>query len=140
MNVSFPFTRQTAIQDDADLVIVRERLPFLNSLTSIISISNGVMVTTRLPSNSFQFADGNSVTIQGQVEMELADGSTRKLRVLAETGIEGDEEAPYELEIDLQEGDAVADGVFSMGSPATAAIALDKAFAFAVALAFVFAA
>ena len=99
------------------------------------------MVTTRLPSNTFTFADGNSVTIQGQVEMELADGSTRKLRVLAETGIEGDEEASYDLEVKLQEGDGVAtDGAFAMGNSAIAAVALDKAFAFAAALVFVFAA
>ena len=133
--------RQTANQDDTNLDIVQDGSPFIPSLTETININNGVMVTTRLPITSFTFADGRSVTIQGQVEMELADGSTRKLRVLAETGTEGGEEASYDLEVNLQEGDGVAaDGAFAMGNSAIAAVALGKAFAFAAALVFVFAA
>ena len=99
------------------------------------------MVTTRLPSNSFQFANDKSVAIQGEVEMKLADGGTRKLRVLLDAGIEGDEQASYALDVKLQEGDDVAaDGTFAIGNSAIAAVALDKAFAFVAVLFFVFAA
>ena len=99
------------------------------------------MVTTRLPSNTFTFANDQSITIQGEVEMTLANGGARKLRVLVDAGIEGDEMGSYDLEVNLQEGDGVAtDGVFAMGNSAIAAVALDKVFALAAALAFVFAA
>lgn len=115
----------------------------IDSLTSIqyVNSENGVVVGTRLPVNTFNYAAGASVSIQGEIQMKLANsGTSRKLRALQGAGIEGNEKASYALEVDLIEGDAaVAGGVVpAAGNSAIAAMALNKAFACATAIAFVF--
>lgn len=128
---------------DSDLKVIQSGSAYISSITSIQydSVENGVVVGTRLPINTFNYADDASISIQGQIQMKLADGSaSRKLRVLSGAEIEGDEKAAYELEINLQEGKAVADDVSVMENSATVVFALNKAFALAAALAFAFAA
>ena len=66
---------------------------------------NGVRVSTRVPSNIFTFAANENITIIGDVEVKLV-GTSRKLRALvgdADDTTDGREQAPYELEINLEE-------------------------------------
>lgn len=135
---------QTALQPGANaaLKIIEDGQPFISQITSMqyVASENGVVVGTRLPGNTFEFAAGNSVTIQGEVEMKLADGAAgRKLRVLQGSEIEGDGEASYEIKVNLDAGaDATAGALPLDNSAMGAGAALDKAFAMAAMVAFAF--
>ena len=74
-------------------------------ITSKEAVSNkAISVATRVPSNLFNFAAGEVITISGVINMKLV-GSGRKLRALvgeATSNIDSDEEAAYELKIDVK--------------------------------------
>jgi len=77
----------------------------LLDLTPPEGVSNGLILTTFIPLNIFNFADNENITIVGSVNMRLA-GTTRMLRALfgeepVATG-DGPKEASYEVNVKLQ--------------------------------------
>ena len=67
---------------------------------------NVAVVSTRVPANLFTYAEGQTITISGDMFMKLADGNTRKLQ----TDIVGggakfgeNKKAPFQLMIGLQD-------------------------------------
>ncbi len=120
--------------DGADLKIVEGGNAFINGITSISygDDANGIVVTTRFPSNLFVFASGESIAIEGIVAMRLAgDTSSRKLRALSGANSDDVEETTYKIKIDLQEDELLGDSL-SRFSNTGSAIALGKIMAMVV--------
>mmetsp|Transcript_56934 Transcript_56934/g.120866 ORF Transcript_56934/g.120866 Transcript_56934/m.120866 type:complete len:582 (-) Transcript_56934:108-1853(-) len=118
---------------EANLQIIQNGSPFINSITSIQyeEQENGVVVGTRFPKTLFTYATGKSITIQGEIVMMLAgDVAGRKLRALDVADTDGVEKALYELKIDLDDDVAAEDSLVLSNSAAK--IALGKVFAMVV--------
>ena len=88
-------------------VIADERV-VVPSITSrdYFPTDNVAVVSTRVPANLFTYAEGQTITISGDMFMKLADGNTRKLQ----TDIVGggakfgeNKKAPFQLMIGLQD-------------------------------------
>eukprot|EP00584_Thalassiosira_punctigera_P000202 CAMPEP_0172538436 /NCGR_PEP_ID=MMETSP1067-20121228/9819_1 /TAXON_ID=265564 ORGANISM="Thalassiosira punctigera, Strain Tpunct2005C2" /NCGR_SAMPLE_ID=MMETSP1067 /ASSEMBLY_ACC=CAM_ASM_000444 /LENGTH=807 /DNA_ID=CAMNT_0013323935 /DNA_START=54 /DNA_END=2477 /DNA_ORIENTATION=+ len=118
---------------EANLQIIQNGSPFINSITSIQyeEQENGVVVGTRFPKTLFTYATGKSITIQGEIVMMLdGDVAKRKLRALDVADTDGVEKALYELKIDLDDDVAAEDSLVLSNSAAK--IALGKVFAMVV--------
>ena len=89
-------TVMDTIENDQILV------PSITSRTYVVAM-NGVIVSTRVPSNLFSFGEGSTITITGEVQMKLL-GSTlnrRKLLAASDGAKKGDEKSPYVIQVDL---------------------------------------
>jgi len=93
--------------DEAMTVIANERVvvPSISS-RDYFPNDNVVVVSTRVPVNLFTYAEGETITVSGDILMKLADGNRRKLQ----TDIVGGgakfgaiKKAPFQLMIGLQD-------------------------------------
>ena len=84
-----------------------------------------MIVGTRVPINSFNFADGAFLQISGAVTMKLADGSTRRLNVdlgsVARNLQDEATEASYNVNVALQAAEETS--IQDLGSNSAAGVA-----------------
>ena len=97
---------QSVTQGATTLAFIEDDVITFPSITSreYVSAENGVVVSTRVPLNLFNYSVGESITITGEIGMQLA-GSGRKLRAVTE-GVKVDDNeiaSSFELEIALQQ-------------------------------------
>mmetsp|Transcript_27952 Transcript_27952/g.48296 ORF Transcript_27952/g.48296 Transcript_27952/m.48296 type:complete len:129 (-) Transcript_27952:237-623(-) len=84
---------------------VKVKVPSITSLEYVLE-ENGVIVSTRVPTNLFNYALGESITISGAMNMKLADGSSRKLRadiIVGGAKFDENKKASFELKVGLED-------------------------------------
>ena len=96
---------QTITQDPSVMKTIENDEVLVTSITSrtYVVAMNGVIVSTRVPSNLFLFGAGSTITIAGEVQMKLL-GSTfnrRKLLAASDGPMKVDEKSPYVIQVDL---------------------------------------
>ena len=100
---------QVVAQDSTRMNVIQSDEIKIATITSreYVSGMNGVVVTTRVPSNLFSFIAGEAISISGVIQMKLADGGIfdRRNLLAAANGGEDDEssveQASFEVKIDL---------------------------------------
>ena len=94
---------QYVSQDTTTLRVIENDLVEYSSITSreYVPLKNGVAVSTRVPSNLFNYeADDAVIAISGSIVLKFADGGRRKLRRDLQA-IGNDQVSSYRLSIDL---------------------------------------
>jgi len=93
----------TLTQGTTTLGIVEEGLVSFPSITAreYVPEENGVVISTRVPTNLFNFDVGETISVSGEVGMKLA-GSGRRLHIDFYDANDVDEKESYELEVALQ--------------------------------------
>jgi len=81
--------------------------PQITGNTIVSSIKQ--VVSTRVPINVFNFANDQSIDIEGKVVMQLDGSSARRLQ--ANSGTEGGKAASFDVRVTLQPKAALVDGV-----------------------------
>lgn len=89
--------------DQASLDVIKNTNVEFTSLTSVQYATNqdGIVVSTRVPSNMFSFGNGNAITVTGVVHVQLAGGSRRKLQIGLARGDVVDEDAHFQVTVKL---------------------------------------
>lgn len=93
---------QVLSQGTSSLPVIRDGLISVPAISSREFVRSQGVVSTRVPSNLFDFDGGSSVAVSGGVTMRLVDGGGRRLRILSDGGVEGDQESSFELVVSLQ--------------------------------------
>ena len=81
--------------------------PQITGNTIVSSIKQ--VVSTRVPINVFNFANDQSIDVEGKVVMQLDGSSARRLQ--ANSGTEGAKAAAFSVRVTLQPKAALVDGV-----------------------------
>ena len=81
--------------------------PQITGNTIVSSIKQ--VVSTRVPINVFNFANDQSIDVEGKVVMQLDGSSARRLQ--ANSGTEGGKAAAFSVRVTLQPKAALVDGV-----------------------------
>jgi len=108
-------------QDESSVNVVVGGDVQVSAITSVSSVTQGIIVKTRVPINEFVFARDKNITVSGVVGLELV-GSGRRLRALVGEGdaavaeSEESEEAGYTVTVNLQGEDSIDVGQAPIGS------------------------
>ena len=109
------YSTQNITQGDETMIVMESNNVKVPSITSIeyVPVKNGVLVSTFVPTNLFNYAVDEFITISGGMVMKLDDGSSRKLR--ADTTVGGakfdeNKKAAFELKVGLQDEMVFEDG------------------------------
>ena len=98
-----PLYIQNVIQNNQDMAVIKDQLVVLTSFTSVeyVSTQNGVVVSTRVPTNVFDY-NIPVIGISGGLVMKLA-GIGRNLKTDIGAKLDYNDEASFEIEVTLQE-------------------------------------